>query len=163
MKAKLDMKLHILAVGKNMSTWINTGYEEYAKRLPKEYALKLTEIPAVKRAKTLSTAKIKTLEGETLLAKIPTQDAQIIALDEHGTLWDTHKLSKQLSIWQETTQHVIFLIGGPDGLSNSCLDRAQNHWSLSPLTLPHPLVRLVLVEQLYRAHTLLIGHPYHRN
>ncbi len=156
------MKVHLLAVGTRMPDWVNQGYAEYAKRLPRECALVLKEIPLVARSKNADTAQIKIKEGERLLAAIPKNNL-VIVLDERGQSWSTEQLAQQLKDWLQSGQDVTLLVGGPDGLSANCLAHASKHWSLSPLTLPHPLVRILLAEQLYRAWTLLQGHPYHRD
>ena len=145
-----------------MPDWVNQGYAEYAKRLPRECALVLKEIPLVARSKNADTAQIKQKEGERLLAAIPKQ-ALVIALDERGENWSTTQLAQHLKDWLQQGRDVALLVGGPDGLSADCLQQASARWSLSPLTLPHPLVRILLAEQLYRAWTLLQGHPYHRD
>lgn len=155
------MNINLIAVGKNMPQWVEVGFQEYAKRLPADYNLSLIEIPLIKRSKTTNIEQIKTREGEQLLNAIP-KGSHIIALDEHGKLWDTTKLAERLQYWRENYREVSFLIGGPDGLAQTCLDKANAIWSLSPLTLPHLLVRVIIAEQLYRAWSILTKHPYHR-
>lgn len=155
------MKIHVIAVGKHMPDWVNTAYHEYAKRLPAECSLRLIEVNAGKRTKNHDTVRLIQQEGELMLAAIP-KGSRVIALDVLGHSWDTPKLSQQLKTWLAGGQDISLLIGGPDGLSPNCLHAANTKWSLSPLTLPHPLVRVIVAEQLYRAWSILKGHPYHR-
>jgi 23S rRNA (pseudouridine1915-N3)-methyltransferase len=155
------MKLTIIAVGTRMPDWVQTGYGEYAKRLPRECALELREIPLATRGKNTDIARAIEKESEAMLASIPAQE-RVIALDVLGKLQTTDSLADALRNWQMQGGNTSLLIGGPDGLSADCLSRANQRWSLSGLTLPHPLVRIVLAEQLYRAWSLLNNHPYHR-
>lgn len=155
------MLIHLIAVGKRMPAWINLGYEEYAKRLPVDYKLHLVEIDAGKRANPHDLTRQIRAESEQMLAAIP-PGSYVIALDVKGRIWDTPTLSKQLEQWHETYRDVCLLIGGPEGLTPECLNRANIKWSLSPLTLPHPLVRVIVAEQLYRGWSILKNHPYHR-
>ncbi len=144
-----------------MPEWVQDGFGEYAKRLPPECALKLVEIPAEKRGKTSSAEQLRAKEAERIKAAIP-KGAHVIALEVGGKSWSTEQLSTQMQRWMRLGSDVALLVGGPDGLDASCRDLANEQWSLSPLTLPHPLVRVVLAEQLYRAWSVLAGHPYHR-
>jgi len=155
------VKIHLLAVGARMPDWVEKGYAEYAGRLPRECALHLLEIPAGKRGSHGDLARIVRAEGERLLAAVPT-GSHLIALDERGQEWNTVELAEQLSGWLQEGRDVSLLIGGPDGLDAACRERAERQWSLSRLTLPHPLVRVVVAEQIYRAWSLLHNHPYHR-
>ena len=155
------MKIHLLAVGARMPEWVGKGYAEYAGRLPRECALNLLEIPAGRRGSHADVARIVRAEGERLLAAVPT-GSRLIALDERGQQWSTVELAERLSGWLREGRDVSLLIGGPDGLDAACRARADMLWSLSRLTLPHPLVRVVVAEQLYRARSLLHHHPYHR-
>ena len=154
------MKINLLAIGKSMPAWITTGFTEYARRLPKDYQLNLIEIAAIKRTKTSSIERIKITESKMLLEAA--KDSLIIALDEHGKSPATLDIAKHLKTWHDDQQDVSFLIGGPDGLSKECLAQARIIWSLSKLTLPHPLVRIVFAEQVYRAWSIINHHPYHR-
>lgn len=144
-----------------MPDWVKSGYDEYVKRLPRECRLQLVEIPAGKRGKGANLARAIQDEGERMLAALP-KEAHVIALDMRGKQWDTPQLAQRLKDWLQDGRDVALLTGGPDGLAESCLKRADHLWSLSKLTLPHPLVRIVVAEQLYRAWSLLTGHPYHR-
>ena len=155
------MKLNLLAVGTKMPSWVTDGYQEYAKRMPRECSLHLHEIAPAKRGKSGSPAQWMREEGERLLAAIPSNH-HVIALDVKGKTWSTEQLADQLKNWQADGRDVSLIVGGPDGLTDECLQRANQRWSLSALTLPHPLVRIVLSEQLYRAWTVLQNHPYHR-
>ncbi len=154
------MHINLIAIGKNLPDWVNTGFKEYAKRLKGGITLSLTELPLIKRSKNSNIDKIKQQEGEKLLAAAA--NSYIIALDEHGKTWNTIELSKQLQHWRENYSNISLLIGGPDGLSSECLTKANTKWSLSQLTLPHGLVRVIVAEQIYRANSILAGHPYHR-
>lgn len=153
--------MHLLAVGNRMPAWVSEGYTDYARRLPPECALRLVEIAPGKRGKNADLARIQRDEGERMLAAIP-KGAQVVALEVGGRAWDTPQLARQLDRWLGEGRDVALLVGGPEGLAPVCRERAELCWSLSPLTLPHPLVRVVLAEQLYRAWSLLQGHPYHR-
>ena len=155
------MQIHLIAVGTRMPHWVRSGYDEYARRLPRECCLKLVEIPLSKRRKTQSAGKNRQEEGRAMLAAIPEQ-ATVIALDVQGKAWSTESLATRLQEWLQSGRDIALLVGGPDGLADECLSRADLRWSLSALTLPHALVRVLLAEQLYRAWTVLQGHPYHR-
>lgn len=156
------MRIKLIAVGTKMPTWVNDGYYEYAKRLSTgDWQLELVEIPAIKRGKSADIARIKQKEGEALLAATRPQD-HIIALDVKGRAISTESLSECCADWQRDGQSIALLVGGPDGLSKACLQTANQLWSLSPLTLPHPLVRVIVAEQFYRARSILQNHPYHR-
>lgn len=155
------MKLTLLAVGTKMPAWVTDGYQEYAKRLPKECQLILKEITPAKRGKSGHSQHWMEEEGERILAAIPTNH-HVVALDVKGKPWSTEQLSQQVESWLSDGRDVSLLVGGPDGLDPRCLQRANQKWSLSALTLPHPLVRIVMAEQLYRAWTVLQNHPYHR-
>lgn len=147
-----------------MPAWVQEGYTEYAKRLPREIFLEMVEIPLGQRGQKNATAlidKARRKEGAAMLSALGPRD-HVVALDVKGKPWSTEQLSRQLRAWQLLGESVCLLVGGPDGLSGDCLNAARQRWSLSPLTLPHPLVRVVLAEQIYRAWTLLVGHPYHK-
>jgi 23S rRNA (pseudouridine1915-N3)-methyltransferase len=155
------MQIHLIAVGEKMPRWVQDGFGEYAKRLPAECTLKLVEIPPGKRGKNADVARAMRDEGERMLAAIP-KGARVVALEVQGRAWSTEQLSAQLDGWMAGGQDIALLVGGPEGLDESCRQRADQLWSLSPLTLPHPLVRVLLAEQLYRAWSILRNHPYHR-
>lgn len=155
------MIIRILAIGNKMPSWVTEGFQDYAKRFTAGSSLELCEIPAEKRTKNADIPRIMEREGEKLLAVIK-PDHYVIALDVKGRTFSTEQLALELKQWQTAGRHVDLLIGGPDGLSKTCLQKAHEKWSLSSLTLPHPLVRIVLAEQLYRALSILQNHPYHR-
>jgi 23S rRNA (pseudouridine1915-N3)-methyltransferase len=155
------VQVHLLAVGTRMPAWVETAFADYAGRLPHELRLSLKEIPAPVRGKGADIARLRQQEGEKLLKALP-RDAEVIALDERGSALDTRDWAQALARWLPSGRDSALLIGGADGLAHEVLARADQRWSLSPLTLPHPLVRVLVAEQLYRAWTLHIGHPYHR-
>ncbi|MCW8919739.1 MAG: 23S rRNA (pseudouridine(1915)-N(3))-methyltransferase RlmH [Gammaproteobacteria bacterium] len=155
------MHIHLLAVGQKMPRWVEEGYGEYAKRLPPECALRLQEIPAGKRGKGADLARLTRLEGERMAAAIP-KGARVVALEVTGKPWSTAQLAARLDYWLGEGRDVALLVGGPEGIEPALSAQADEQWSLSPLTLPHPLVRVLLAEQIYRAWSILKGHPYHR-
>ena len=155
------MQIHLIAVGDKMPRWVRDGYGEYAKRLPPECVLRLIEVPAGKRGKNADVARIMRDESERLLAAVPKGTA-VVALEVGGRSWSTEQLAEKLDSWMGSGQDLALLVGGPDGLTDAARKAAGQLWSLSPLTLPHPLVRVVLAEQLYRAWSILRNHPYHR-
>ena len=124
-------------------------------------SLELKEIPLAKRSKNAVVKSLRSAEGVALLAAVP-DGHRVIALDERGKQWSTPELASQMENWMREERGVCFLVGGPDGLAEDCREQAQNVWSLGRLTLPHPMVRTVLIEQLYRAWTITQNHPYHR-
>lgn len=155
------MKLKLLAVGTKMPAWVNDGYQEYAKRLPRECQLVLHEIQPAKRGKSGHVSQWMEEESERILGAIPS-DHHVVSLDVKGKPWTTEQLAEKMQHWLSDGRDVSLLVGGPDGLAKKCSQRADQKWSLSALTLPHPLVRIVMAEQLYRAWTVLQNHPYHR-
>lgn len=156
------VKIHLIAVGERMPRWVDEGYTEYAVRLPPECALRLVEIPTGRRGKGADIERLVRQEGDRMLSTVP-RDAVVWALDERGQSWSSRELADHLAIWLREGRDLALLVGGPEGLASTCRTRAHGLWSLSRLTLPHPLVRVVVAEQLYRAWTLLTGHPYHRD
>ena len=155
------MQLLVAAVGQRMPRWVNEAWTEYARRMPPGLALSLREIALGKRGKNADTRRLTTIESKALYAAMPAR-ARIIALDIKGQAWSTEKLAAGLEEWMGEGRDVGFMIGGPDGIAADILQKAHNRWSLGPLTLPHPMVRVVLAEQLYRAWTITQNHPYHR-
>jgi 23S rRNA (pseudouridine1915-N3)-methyltransferase len=155
------MRIRIIAVGTKMPDWVEQGYAEYAKRMPRECVVEMVELPLAQRTKNTDIAKAMEKEGESMLAAIG-RGEQIIALDVRGKPWSTEQLAENMASWKMSGTNYCLLIGGPDGLAPECLAMASAKWSLSPLTLPHPLVRIVVIEQLYRACTILQNHPYHK-
>lgn len=155
------MRICLIAVGTRMPAWVKAGFAEYAVRFPRECPLQLLEIPAGKRGKQVVLERLLQEEGERILAAVP-KGARLIALDGGGRQWDTAELAGELARWLQEGRDLALVIGGPDGLDSDCRARAELTWSLSRLTLPHPLVRIIVAEQLYRALSLLQRHPYHR-
>jgi 23S rRNA (pseudouridine1915-N3)-methyltransferase len=155
------MHIHLIAVGTRMPSWVEQGYGEFARRLPAECTLRLVEIAPGRRGKGADLGRAVREEGERVLKAVP-KGAQLVALEVSGRSWTTEQLAARLEEWMREGRDLALLVGGPDGLSDECRAAADLRWSLSPLTLPHALVRVLLAEQLYRAWTLLIGHPYHR-
>jgi len=155
------MRIRLLAVGTKMPKWVEQGVDEYRKRLPPELKLELKEIALGKRGKGADIRRAISSEGQLMLAAIGERD-RVVALDVKGKPWSTEQLAGNLRDWQLGGDNISLLVGGPDGLADDCLQRADQRWSLSALTLPHPLVRIVLAEQLYRAWTVNSNHPYHR-
>lgn len=151
------MRAWLIAVGERMPAWVQEGYAEYAKRLSRELPLQLVEVST----KSRDPARITADEGALLLAAIP-QGAHAVALDGRGKPWSSEELAVQLARWRMQGKDLAFLIGGADGLAPTVLERADQRWSLGPATLPHPLVRIIVSEQLYRAVSQLSNHPYHR-
>lgn len=155
------MRLRLICVGQKMPAWVTEGFQEYARRMPRELAIDLVEIPVSHRGKNTDIARLVQQEGDAILGAAGERD-RLIALEVGGRPWSTEQLAAELERWQQDGRDVSLLVGGPDGLSDQCRQRADQQWSLSPLTLPHPLVRIVLAEQLYRAWTVTRNHPYHR-
>lgn len=155
------MRIRLIAVGGKMPGWVSTGYDEYAKRLPADFRLELVELALGHRGKGADLARAIRAEGDAMLDAIPKGD-RVIALTVDGRSWSTEQLAEQAEQWRMSGQNLSLLVGGPDGLDARCVAAADQKWSLSALTLPHPLVRIMLAEQLYRAWTLLQGHPYHK-
>ena len=156
------MKLKLIALGHNQPRWVNDGVNEYAKRFPVEWPFALLELKPEKRAASRSTEIVLALEAERIRAQLPKQ-AITIALDERGEQLTTRGLAEQLNGWSRAAPCATFVIGSADGLDATFKANAQFRFGLSRLTLPHGLVRIFLVEQLYRALSLLSGHPYHRD
>ena len=154
------MQIHLISVGNKMPDWVQQGYNEYAKRLPRECELVLKEIAPDKR-RSGDIARITKDEGERMIAALPPR-AHIVTLDIPGKPWTTKDLSQALQRWLGNGQPLALMVGGPEGLSQQVKDLAQESWSLSSLTFPHPLVRVIVAEQIYRAWSLLNNHPYHR-
>lgn len=154
------MKIRLIAVGGKMPGWVQEGTREYLKRLPRDFELCVTEVPLARRGRNADLRRAVMKEGEALLAQA--DRGYLVALDVKGKALSTEMLARSLRGIQEKGLDVALLVGGPDGLSPDCLQKAQEIWSLSPLTLPHPIVRLVVAEQIYRAWSFLNNHPYHR-
>lgn len=155
------MRITILSVGHKAPAWIQEGFNEYVRRMPPEARIELVEVKPEERGAGRAIDRAKTLEGDRLVAALP-PGATLIALDERGKAVTTQGLSVMLADWMRDGAHPAFAIGGADGLSEAVRARAQKLVSLSPLTLPHAMVRVILAEQLYRAWSILARHPYHR-
>ena len=155
------MQIHLIAIGHRLDAWVNQGYEEFAKRLPPECRLNLIELAPNKRTKNTDINRAIQEEGERLIAAIPAR-ARVFALDVAGKQWSTEQLAQHMSDWMADGRDIALLVGGPDGLSDRCKEMAEISLSVSRLTFPHPLVRIIIAEQVYRAWSILKGHPYHR-
>lgn len=155
------MIIHLIVVGQKMPKWVLEGYQEYAKRLPKSCSLKLHELPMAIRGKTGNADQYKQEEAKRILAAIP-KGARLVVLDEHGQQTTTLEFSQKLDEWLGSGQDIALVVGGPDGLQVELIEQAIWKWGLSKLTLPHPLVRVLVAEQVYRAWSVLQNHPYHR-
>ena len=155
------LNIELLAAGTKPPAWIATGIAEYQKRLPRDWQLNIKEIPVSKRQKGEPVAKAIQMEGQKMMAAI-TPGSVVVCMDRNGKNWSTEELAKNMQDWQMETGKIQLLIGGPDGLAQECLDAAHKSWSLSKLTFPHFLVRLMLAEQIYRAWSVINNHPYHK-
>lgn len=155
------MRITILAVGTRMPGWVAGGVDAYRKRMPPHIQVDVVEIPPGHRSARASVDGAREKEAAALLKRASRSDV-VIALDETGEAWSSTALAGRMRDWLDGGADVALLIGGPDGLTDECRREAHAIWSLSRLTLPHGLVRVVLAEQLYRAWTILQGHPYHR-
>ncbi|MCR9245289.1 MAG: 23S rRNA (pseudouridine(1915)-N(3))-methyltransferase RlmH [bacterium] len=159
------MKVRLLTLSQRQPDWVAQGEREYSRRLPREWGFEVLELKPAARSKGTSAERVKEVEAERVQATLARYSRRplLIALDERGSSWSTTKLADRLGDWQGSGRDVVLLIGGADGLAKDLLTAADERWSLSPLTLPHGLVRIVVVEQLYRAVTIRTGHPYHRS
>ncbi|WP_454006592.1 23S rRNA (pseudouridine(1915)-N(3))-methyltransferase RlmH [Alcaligenes sp. Marseille-Q7550] len=155
------MKLIVIAVGQRMPDWVEQGWQEYARRMPADCALELREIKAEPRSGGKTPAQMMQAEAKRIEAAIPAQ-ALRIALDERGKDMTTVKLAQELERWRGEGRDIAILVGGPDGLDAALKQSCHGMLRLSSLTLPHPLVHILLAEQLYRAWSVMTGHPYHR-
>lgn len=155
------MRIQIVAVGTKMPDWVSTGVTEFIRRFPSDMPVSFTEISAGKRGKNADIPRILQKEGEAMMAVVP-KSHRIVTLEVKGRSWDTPELAKQMDSWKMDGRDVSLLIGGPEGLANDCIQASEQRWSLSPLTLPHPLVRIIVAESLYRAWSVTQNHPYHR-
>lgn len=155
------MRVDIIAVEGKKLKWVEAAIADYIKRLPKIISIRWITIPLAPRTKNLSLAQIKEREGQAII-KACSSESYKIALDERGENWSTQQFSQHLQHWIQTERSMSFIIGGPDGLSSECLKQSQKCWSLSNLTFPHSLVKVIVIEQIYRALSILNRHPYHR-
>ena len=155
------MRIAVISASAKQPEWVRQGFDFYARRLRGSCQLRLTEVPLARRVKSAPAARLREQDGSRILAAVP-KGAHIVALDESGAGWSTGELTRRLEAWLERGQPTALLIGGPDGLSTACLDRAAERWAISSLTLPHGLARIVAAEAIYRAWSRLQNHPYHR-
>ena len=155
------MHIRLLAVGDRQPSWVDDAFGIYAERFPREWKFRLDTIATVRRSKNDKSRQAMEAEGELITAKL-SLDEQVVLLDERGKQLTSKSLASKLSDWQTDGRDLCFIIGGPDGVSDTVRQRADMMWSLSQLTLPHGMARALLSEQLYRAWSLQSGHPYHR-
>ena len=155
------MHIRLLAVGDRQPPWVDDAFGAYTGRLPREWKFRLDVIPTVRRQKNDKSLQAREAEGELIIGKLNPGE-RLVLLDERGRQMDSKGLAARIADWQNDGRDVCFVIGGPDGVSDACRQQADFTWSLSSLTLPHGLARVLLAEQLYRAHSLQTGHPYHR-
>jgi len=156
------MHIRLIAVGDRQPSWVDTAFENYSQRLPQQWQFRLDLIATAPRTKNSAAEAAKIAEGQKVLAKIKAPEC-VVVLDERGKEFSSQELAARLDDWQSDGRDLTFVIGGPDGVSKACMDRADLRWSLSKLTLPHALARVIFAEQLYRAWSLTTGHPYHRS
>jgi 23S rRNA (pseudouridine1915-N3)-methyltransferase len=154
------MRLRIVALGQRMPAWINAGFDEYARRMPREYALDIIEVKPEPRDRGKSVEQMLLAEAARIRAACAGD--RIVALDERGKAWTTRDVATKLEQWRADDASVAFVIGSADGLDQAFKRAATERLAVSAMTLPHGLVRIILAEQLYRAASLVAGHPYHR-
>ncbi len=155
------MHIRLLAVGDRQPSWVDEAFGTYTGRFPREWKFRLDVLPTVRRNKNDKSRQAMEAEGEQILGRLNAAE-QVVLLDERGKQFSSKGLAGHLSDWQSDGRDLAFVVGGPDGVSDSVRQRADMTWSLSQLTLPHGLARVLFAEQLYRAHSLQTGHPYHR-
>ncbi|AJC48655.1 23S rRNA (pseudouridine(1915)-N(3))-methyltransferase RlmH [Allofrancisella guangzhouensis] len=155
------MKIKILSLGEKPPKWVGDGFEEYRKRLSKAILLELIELPIAKRTKTGNPTLWLEQEAKTILNRLNDNDYLVI-LDVQSKIISTEELANKIHDWKLHTPNVVILIGGPDGIDQSIKNLARDKISISKMTFPHPIVRIIIAEQIYRAHTILVGHPYHK-
>ena len=155
------MHIRLIAVGDRQPMWVDSAFGDYVARLPRQWQFRLETIATAKRQKSAPVEVAKDAEGEKILAKIKPAE-HVVVLDERGKQFSSKELANKVVDWQTVGEDIVFVIGGPDGVSANLLARANTRWSLSKLTLPHGLARVFFAEQIYRAWSLSTGHPYHR-
>ena len=155
------MKIRLLCIGQKMPKWVNEGYQEFAKRINGDVRLELVELAMAKRGKNTSVEQLKQKEADSLLQTLKPNE-YLVVLDVLGKAVSTEELASKIQSWQHLGQDIAIIVGGPDGLAKDFIKRASEKISLSKLTLPHPLVRVLLAEQIYRAWSINKGHPYHK-
>ena len=156
------MHIRLIAVGDRQPSWVDTAFETYVQRLPQQWQFRIDLIATAPRSKNSAAETAKIAEGKKVLAQVKAPEC-VVVLDERGKEFTSRELAARLDDWQSDGRDLTFLIGGPDGVSEECMERADLRWSLSRLTLPHGLARVLFAEQLYRAWTMTTGHPYHRS
>lgn len=155
------MHIRLIAVGDRQPSWVDDAFTVYSGRFPREWKFRLDCIATARRTKNDKSKSAVAAEGRQILAKIDVNE-QVVLLDERGTQMSSQSLATRLADWQADGRDLCFVIGGPDGVPASCRERANFIWSLSDLTLPHGIARVLFAEQMYRAWSLQMGHPYHR-
>ena len=155
------MRIRLITVGSKMPDWVQQGYEEYRRRLGSDLKLELVEISLNRRSKGSDIRRLQEKESAQMLSAVGSGD-RVVTLEIQGKPWSTEQLADNVGNWMHSGRNVSLLVGGPEGLHPNCMARADSRWSLSPLTLPHPLVRVVVAEQVYRAWSILKNHPYHK-
>lgn len=155
------MKIYLVAVGNRMPQWVDDAYREYATRLTRQCRLQLIEVAGQKRTKSYHPSRVRELESSALLSAVP-KNCFRVALERSGRDCSTEQFARRMQQWMGEGRDVALLIGGPDGLSPACLAQMDESWSLSALTFAHPLVRVIVAEQLYRAWSIINNLPYHR-
>mgnify|MGYP000140302532 CR=1 FL=1 len=155
------MRVQIVAMGDRMPAWVQQGYKEYTKRIGAGLDIQLVEISPEKRGKSADVQRIMQKEAARMHQRIP-QNNYVIALDKDGSSWSTEVLADKISGWQQDGTNISFLIGGPEGMARELLQEADTCISFSAMTFPHPVVRIILAEQLYRVYSILNRHPYHK-
>lgn len=155
------MHIRLIAVGERQPGWVTEAFDDYVKRLPRQWAFRLDMVAIGARTRDNDAGKAAAVEGDRILRQVKAAE-QVVLLDEAGKALSSRELADNLGEWQTNGRDLVLIIGGPDGVSPACAQRADFRWSLSRLTLPHGLARVVVAEQLYRAWSLTQGHPYHR-
>lgn len=155
------MEIQLLAIGTRVPAWIDQGFSDYAKRFGGDCKLIVREISSPRKSRSEDARRVKQLEGQKLLASV-SADTYLIALDPRGVHLATDAVAEKLDDWFQHHRTVALMIGGADGLSAECLAASREQWSLSKMTFPHALVRVIVAEQIYRAYSMLKNHPYHR-
>lgn len=156
------MHIRLVAVGDRQPSWVNSAFDEYVTRLPPQWRFRLDELGTASRRKSGRPGEAKNAEAESILSRVKPAE-QLILLDERGKQFSSREFADRVDQWQAVGEDVVFVIGGPDGVADAVRQRANLVWSLSRLTLPHGMARVLYAEQMYRAWSLLSGHPYHRD